>query len=419
MQHNKKKVLILGCGFGGMYTAKALLPYVRSGDIELTIINKTNYFLFTPLLHEVATGGLSPTSVSESLRDIFGRDDVTIYEDPVSEINMKAKTVAIKERTISYDYLVITTGATTNYYGTPGAEAFALPLKDLSDALAIKNRVIERFEAAARESDPKEKKSLLSFIIVGGGATGVELAGELPQFCSLLISRYFKHSAITASDVSIALVTASPEILSPFDPKLRATATKQLAEQSVVVHLNMPIKEVTERGVIAKDDTVIAGKTVFWLAGVKPTMLPFSADSSITLSPSGRMQVDAYLQVAGHENVFAFGDTASKQDETKKEAPMLAQVAVDQAPIVAANIIANIKQKPLTAFSYKSKGSMISLGQWFAVGEIYSMNIAGMFAWWIWRTIYLFKFPTWRKRFAIAGEWTAGLFYPRDITKIQ
>lgn len=412
-----KKIVILGCGFGGMYVAKELLGEVKKGAIDLTIINKTNYFLFTPLLHEVATGGLSPASVTESLRDIFGKHAVTIFEDEPQSIDTNKKTVTLGQQSVGYDYLILATGAQTNYYNTPGAEAYTFPLKSISDAIKIKNSIIESFEAAARTHNASERKALLSFAIVGGGATGVELAGELPQFCSLLARRYFKHSNITESDISIALVTAGPEILSQFDPKLRARALKHLVSQGVAVHLNMPISEVTTEGVRTKDGTLIAARTVFWLAGVKAVTLPFSPDSNMTMSPSGRLQTDEHLRALGHEDIFAFGDMASKQDENKKELPMLAQVAATQAPTVARNIIASMHARPLEVFSFKNKGSMISLGQWFAVGEIYSIGIAGKFAWWIWRTVYLFKFPSWRKRFAIAAEWTANLFYPRDITK--
>ncbi|MCU0660416.1 MAG: NAD(P)/FAD-dependent oxidoreductase [Candidatus Pacebacteria bacterium] len=417
MKQIPKKVAILGCGFGGMYTAKRLLPYVQSGHIDLSIVNATNYFLFTPLLHEVATGGLSPTSVVESIRDIFGKYPVTIYEDIPESIDTQKKNINLGERILSYDYLVIATGAETHYYNTPGAKQFGLPLKSIDDANKIKNTIIENFEAAARTQDADERKALLSFVIVGGGATGVEFAAELPQFCTLLLKRYFKYSSIAAADITIKLITAGPELLSHFAPALRTKVMSHLAAQGVHVHLGMPIAKVTATGVQAKDGTEIISKNVFWLAGVKPVTLPFSDNTQIALSPSGRLETDAYLRVVGHTNIFAFGDMASTQDKDKKELPMLAQVAAAQAPIVAHNIIAAIQNKPFKMCVFKNKGSMISLGQWFAVGEIYSINIAGKFAWWIWRTVYLFKFPSWRKRFAIAAEWTANLFYPRDIAK--
>lgn len=417
MEHAKKKVVILGCGFGGMYAAKELLGAVKRGEIELAIINKTNYFLFTPLLHEVATGGLSASSVSESIRNIFAGHDVQIYEGDAEVIDPVSKSVSIAGRTIPYDYLVVTTGAVTNYYNTPGAAEYALELKDLDDALRVKSRIIERFEQATLTTNPTEKRALLSFIIVGGGATGVELAGELIQFCSLLAKRFFNHSDIKKSDIMVTLLTASPEILTQFEPKLRTIAAAQLERTGVAIHYNMQVTEVTSEGIRTKDGTSFIAKTVFWVAGVKPNLPLFKDSTAMPISPSGRIQTNEYMQIASYDGVFAFGDAASRKDANGKEVPMLAQVASRQAPVVAHNILASIKGKPLAAYAFKSKGSLISLGQWFAVGEIYSMGIAGTFAWWMWRTVYLFKFPTWRKRLSIAAEWTANIFFARDITK--
>lgn len=417
MQQAKKKVVILGCGFGGMYAAKELLGAVKRGEIELAIINKTNYFLFTPLLHEVATGGLTAGSVSESIRNIFAGYDVQIYEGDAEVIDPTTKSVSIAGRTIPYDYLVVTTGAKTNYYNTPGAAEHALELKDLDDALRIKSRIIERFEQAALATDSDEKRALLSFIIVGGGATGVELAGELIQFCSLLAKRFFNHSQISKKDITIALLTAGTEILTQFEPKLRSVAAAQLEQSGIAIRYNMQVTEVTPEGIRTKDGTAFTARTVFWVAGVKPNLPVFASGDVVPISPTGRIQTDEYMRVAGHAGVFAFGDAASKKDSNGKELPMLAQVASRQAPIVARNILALIHGKELTSYEWKSKGSLISLGQWFAVGEIYSMGIAGTFAWWMWRTVYLFKFPTWRKRLSIATEWTANIFFARDITK--
>ncbi len=408
-----KQIVILGCGFGGMYVARQLLPYVHAGEIEITIINKTNYFLFTPLLHEVATGGLSYGSISESLREIFPHTGVRIFEGDVETVDANRKHVSIGEKNISYDYLVVATGSETNYYHTPGAREYTLPLKSLDDARVIKSKIIDSFERALLATS-EERKELLTFIIVGGGATGVEFAAEVAQFTEILAKRYFSNSGIEAGDIAIHLITAAKEILSQFNPELQRSGLARLQKQGVRVHFEMPVSEVLP-GEIKTPSASMRGKNIFWMAGVKPLLPLFAAP--LVLTPSGRIQTNQFLQAESDTAIFALGDSATPVSSDKKELPMLAQTASQEAGIVAGNIIALIKNRPLATFTFKNKGSLISLGQWFAIGEIYSHKIAGKSAWWIWRTVYLFKFPHWRKRFKIAFEWTGNLLYPRDITK--
>ncbi len=412
-KESPKQIVILGCGFGGMYAARELLPYVRAKEIEITIINKTNYFLFTPLLHEVATGGLSYGSISESLREIFPHSGVRIFEGDVETVDAQAKHVSIAERKIPYDYLIVATGSETNYYNTPGAREHTLPLKSLDDARIIKSKIIDSFERALL-AEHQERKELLTFIIVGGGATGVEFAAEVAQFTGLLAKKYFSNSGIQANDIAIHLITAGKEILSQFSLKLQRAGLARLEKQSVHVHLEMPVNEVLP-GKIRTGETSVRGENIFWMAGVKPLLPAFAVP--LALTPSGRIQTNQFLQAESDNTIFALGDSATPVGPDKKELPMLAQTASQEASVVAKNILASIKNNPLTPFIFKNKGSLISLGQWFAVGEIYSHKIAGKSAWWIWRTVYLFKFPHWRKRFKIAFEWTGNLFYPRDITK--
>lgn len=432
----KPRIVILGAGFGGMYVAKKLKRLARRGLVELTLVNRTNYFLFTPLLHEVATGGLSPRNVAEPLREVFAGSGVKIVQGAVDAIDPVRRTVAVRnndhQTTIGYDYLVIATGAETNHYNIPGADVNTYPLKTLNDAARIRGNVIDAFERAMLEPDEEARKELLSFAVVGGGATGVEVAAELAEFIHGMIRRYYsdtncaRHEAgrCRSEEASLTLIHTGKELLEMFAPSLRAAAERRLARSGVALKLNKMVTEVTPDGLKLNDGTQVVSKTTIWAAGVKAAV-PVFASNAPALS-GGRIIVDQYFRLQGSDRVFALGDVAAyvdvhqfaKDSSNTKAVPMLAQVAVAESKTVAANIICSIKNKPLTNFHYHSKGSMVSVGQWFAIGEIYSMNIAGWITWWLWRTVYLFKFASWHKRIRIAVDWTLDFFYPRDITKL-
>lgn len=411
-------VVIIGAGFGGVYTAKYLLPYVRKKLIDLTIINRTNYFLFTPLLHEVATGGLRATSVSESIREIFEGEEISIYQSEVTSVDPLKKIVTTGRREISYNYLVVATGAETNYYDTPGARENTLPLKNLLDAVNIRNKTINAFEEAALTSDEEKRKQLLSFVVVGAGATGVETVAEMAEFITGIRDRFYrKNKDYKISDFSLTLISSGKEILKVFNKKIQKISEKRLKKIGVNLLLDTQVQSVEKDAVNFSNGRKISAETVIWTAGVVP-ILPKFMETNFPLV-SGRIKTDQYLKMDGQENIFVLGDSAgAKKDEKDIPPPMLAQVAIAQSKTLAENIIAKIKNKPLSPFIYKSKGSMISLGQWFAAGEISGLTISGKITWWIWRTAYLFKFASWKKRAHIVFEWTIDLFYPRDITKL-
>ncbi|MEK7641723.1 MAG: NAD(P)/FAD-dependent oxidoreductase [Patescibacteria group bacterium] len=432
----KPHILILGAGFGGTYVAKRLAPYVKSGKIEVTLVNRTNYFLFTPLLHEVATGALSPTSVAEPLREIFHGTGVRIAQGTVESVDLVAKKVKLNGSTsctLSYDHVVIATGAETNYYGISGADKFTYPLKDLADAARIRSQVIDAFERALLISDPVERARLLSFVVVGGGATGVETAAELAEFVHGMVKRYYGVTKNCAPNDSrtckpeeplVTLIHTGPEILQMFAPSLRVAAEKRLRRSGVELSLNATVTEVTSQGIKLSSGASIPSSTVIWAAGVKAIIPHF--EGAMPVVAGGRLVVDEYFRLGGDSSVFALGDVAGYLDPVARAAdptkakplPMLAQVASQEARMVADNLSAVIRRRTLKSFSYHSKGSMVSVGQWFAVGEILSLKIAGRLTWWVWRTIYLFKFASWKKRLRIAFEWTLEIFYPRDITKL-
>jgi NADH dehydrogenase len=417
----KPHIVIVGAGFGGVYTARHLEPLVIDKMIDLTIVSKTNYFLFTPLLHEVATGNLRPTSVSESLREIFQDSGIVIYQDTVSTIYNEKNQIILEKsgKEIGYDYLVISTGAETNYYGIAGAKEYSLPLKNLSDATSVREKIINSFEAAALSSTPQDKTRLLSFVVVGGGATGVEVVAELAEFVKEIRDRYHKENKKNKMPAaSVTLINSGGEILKPFNQKIRERAKKHLQEMGINILLGENVSSIEKGTVNLTSGKKISANTVIWAAGVSPTLPKFFKFEPKTVS--GRLETDQFLRMIEQNNIFVLGDSAGIIDHSpENQPPMLAQVAVAQSEIVAENILAQMQNLPLSPFKYKSKGSFVSIGKWYAAGEIKGVVIYGKLAWWIWRTIYLSKFASWEKRIRIAFEWTLNLFLPRDTTKLS
>ncbi|MEK7463910.1 MAG: NAD(P)/FAD-dependent oxidoreductase [Patescibacteria group bacterium] len=402
---NKTKIVIVGGGFGGIYTAKNLEKFFDCETAEITLINPSNYFLFTPLLHEVATGGLSPESIVEPIREVFRGDCIKFVEDTVVEIKSGTKEVITSRVTYSYDYLVISAGAETNYFGTPGAKENAFALKNLSDAIALRNHIITTCEKAVLEKN----KSLLSFAIVGAGATGVELAAELIEYVQHTICSYHRDSGFGEEDIKVTLITATPDVISQFPIKMRDIALKELNARGIVVTANSIVAKVDPHAITFKDGQILNAHTLIWVAGVTPSL---ASIKGVDVGPKKRIEVNESLQSLKNPEIFALGDASGAF-------PMLAQVAVRQAKVVANNISALVAGKKLLNFSFDQKILLISLGQWYAAGHFWKITLRGPVMWWIWRTVYLFNFLSWRKKIEIVAEWTINLFYPRDITLIK
>ena len=411
----KKRVVILGAGFGGLYTYLYLKRARSANNLEIVLVNKTNYFLFTPMLHEVATGGLNPQHVSESLREALRTYTPDFLQADVTAVDLRNQVVLTTLCDMEYDYLVIALGAETNFYDIPGAEKYALELKNIQDALSIRRRIIDVFELASRTADPKERKGLLQFLIVGGGATGVELVAEISEFIFHTMARLYATIDFE-KEVRLILINSDEEILKLFHPSLRTKAHETLQKKHVEIHTGCVVKEVSNDGIRTMDNQFIHGHTIIWVAGVKPVGVKFPTRPEF--DKTGRIVVDRFLRVKEYENVSAIGDIASFAGLDGRPLPMFAQVAVKEAKIVAKNIFRSIAGKPLTPFAYKKTGDLISLGQWMAMGDIMGFQIYGRFTWWLWRTVYLFKFASWKKRIQIAIDWTLNLFNPRDTSKL-
>ncbi|MCB9798871.1 NAD(P)/FAD-dependent oxidoreductase [Candidatus Nomurabacteria bacterium] len=410
----KKRIVILGAGFGGIYTFKYLhKKFHNDSRVELVLINRENYFLFTPLLHEVATGSVSPEHIIHPIRVSLGCCLSEFHEANILSVKTKTKTVNTSVGDIAYDYLVVALGAKTNYFGMPELKENTLALKTLEDAFSIKNQIIETLEKANQSDDKLEREKLLRYVVIGGGPAGVELATEISDFIYGTFRHYFSKSLI--DQVDIQLLQAIDVILPGFSPFIQNEAEKVLKKEKVALKKNCMVSSVQGGVIEIKEADPIEAGTVIWTAGVAANTLPFDIDIELS---KGRIPVENDFQVKGLEDVFALGDIADFQQDGAS-LPPLAQVAVVQAKTLAYNISAQIEGKPKKGFHFQSKGSLVSLGKFRAAGVIGPLKLRGPLMWWLWRTVYVTKLLTWKQRFRVVLDWTIGLFTRRDISKFQ
>ena len=412
---NKTKIVIVGNGFGGIYTLKNLHKLLHGNtNFEISLIGEKNYFLFTPLLHEVATGSINRANIVEPIRKVLDCCLHNFYLGKADEINVDDHIVKVGEHTLSYDYLVLAPGAETNFYKTTGAEENSLTLKSLEDAVKIKNKIIGQVERASNITNRERRGKMLAFTIIGGGPTGVELAAEIQELLKENLSRYFKKEII--QDTSVIIIQKGEDLLTQFSKKLRTRSLNFLRKKGIEVLLNTEVKAVDKDYILINDEKTIETETVIWTAGIKPKTLNFKQE--ILKVSDGRVVVNSYLQLENHPHVFALGDYAAFKDETTGLVlPALAQVAEKEAKIVARNIYLAMQNKELKKFTYKNSGSMVSLGQWMAIGEISNFSFWGHLTWWMWRTVYLSKLISFRKKVRVALDWTLNIFSPRDISE--
>jgi NADH:ubiquinone reductase (H+-translocating) len=408
-----RTIVILGAGFGGVYAYKRLRDLIDRRAVRIVIINRGNHFLFSPLLHEVATGGLGVTNAVQGIREIIDKDCAELVQAEAQSIDLERRMVRTSMGDVYFDHLVIATGATTDYMGVPGAQEHTLPLKDLGDAMRLRSRLIHRFEEAGARGAIGENDGELGFVVVGGGPTGVEIAAEIADLFRYTFRRFFRGT-IRSDQVKLTLVHAGERLLGQFHEKLSLKALDALREEGIRVILKTMVQKIDEGGITLSTGERILAQTVVWAAGVRAQVPPTLPE--IPREKNGRLTVDEYFRVGDHQGVWAIGDAAAVADDKGGMVPMLAQAAVQEGQFVAENIIAALAGKPLKKFRYRSKGSLVSIGRWHAVGDVAFIRWSGKFAWWLWRTVYLFNFPSWPKRVRIAVDWTVNLFHPRDIT---
>ncbi len=414
----KKKVLILGGGFGGISTYTHLHRFIHPANvhnIRLELISRTNYFTFSPMLHEVATGSVGREHVTQPLREILNCCGKDFHQTNVTRIDIEKKIVATDSGDHSYDVLLIALGAEQSFFGIPGAAEHALALKWLPGAIAIRNRIIHSFEQASEMHDRRDNdalKKFLNFIIVGGGATGTEFAGQLSDLIHHELKRFYGD--VPVSRATITLVHAGQRLLEQMSPKASLIAAHRLRKLGVTLLCNERVTEVTEDGATLASGRILLGKSVFWTAGTQSTLgklLPqeyFTSKDLLNVTPT--------FQLAGHPEVFGIGDCAAVND-TNFSYPPLAQAAVQSSKIAAKNIIAHIAHLPLRQKPYRHKGDVIPIGNWFGIFEGRHVLISGFSAWMLRRIVFLQTMYGWGNRAQVLFDWCTDLFLPRDTSE--
>ncbi|HZO28469.1 MAG TPA: NAD(P)/FAD-dependent oxidoreductase [Chloroflexota bacterium] len=412
------RVLILGAGFGGLTTAIELGRLARTGQaLDVTLVDRANYHLFTPMLYQVATGLLEPGNVEYPARAIARDYGFRFREGQIEAIDLGQRQVTVGGEQLGYDRLVIALGSVTNYFGNASIERSAASLKTLGDAVAIRNRVVEAFERADVTRDVRERQALLTFVIVGGGATGVELVGSLHTLIQNGLLPVYP--SIDRHEVRVILAEAGPKLLNGIDPWMGEEAVRRLQRKGVEVWLDNPATDVSEAGIAFKDGRFVPSRTVVWAAGVRPS--PMTAALDVERGRDGRLVVDEHLRLASHPEVFALGDCAwfPIPEENGRPAPPNAQTAVRQAPVVAANVAASLAGGSLRPFRYSSEGNLVALGQGDGVAAFGERHLAGFPAWLAWRGFYLTQLIGFKNRLGVLVEWTSAYFGHRVTARLD
>ncbi|WP_337866163.1 NAD(P)/FAD-dependent oxidoreductase [Ignavibacterium sp.] len=395
----KKKVIIIGAGFGGLTAAKNL----SNTDFELTIIDKTNHHLFQPLLYQVATAALSPSDIAVPIRSLLsGYKNIKIILDEVEAIEASEHKGTLKnsESQLEFDYLIVAVGGRHSYFGNEKWEQIAPGLKTLTDALVIREKIIEALELAEKESNEDLIKKYLTFVIVGGGPTGVELAGAIAEIAKETMIKDYKN--FRPEDTKVILIEAADRILPSFDKKLSEQAKEDLLHMGVEVKLNTKVENVTEDGVYT-NNSFISAKTIIWAAGNQASQLLKSLNTEI--DNVGRVIVKPDCSIPNHPEIFVIGDAAHFKEEDGKVLPGVAQVAIQQGKFVAEMIRKEIPYDKRPKFNYIDKGTMATIGKAKAVAEIKGLKLTGLIAWLSWSLVHIFFLIGFRNRFRVMIEW--------------
>ncbi|HEX6484336.1 MAG TPA: NAD(P)/FAD-dependent oxidoreductase [Ktedonobacteraceae bacterium] len=391
------RVVIVGAGFGGLQVALGL----RKAPVSVTVIDRTNHHLFQPLLYWVATAGLSPADISSPIRHILRKQKNTeVLMAEVTGVDVEQQRVLMGDRSIPYDYLVLATGARDNYFGHPEWEQFAPGLKTIEEARAIRDKILLSFEAAELETDPQKIQELLTFVLVGAGPTGVEMAGAIAEIAHKTLTSEFRH--IDPRRARIILIEALPRILGAF-PKLLARKTqKRLTRMGVEVRTDTPVLNIDEHGVTVPDEH-IAANTIIWSAGVAAS--PAGKWLNAEVDRAGRVKVTDDLSVPDHPNIFVIGDTASVQQQGKP-VPGVAPAAIQEGSYVGSIITQRVTgQEQKQAFHYTNKGNLATVGRSYAIVDIGPFRLSGLIAWVMWLIVHIYFLVGFRNRFVAIFQW--------------
>jgi NADH dehydrogenase len=389
--------VIIGGGFGGLDAARAL----AGAPVRVTLFDRHNYHLFQPLLYQVATASLSPGDIASPIRWVLRhQQNVQVLLADARAIDPSARRVTLDPGPgISYDYLILATGAAHSYFGHPEWAARAPGLKTLDDALEIRRRVLLAFEAAERERDPQAQRRLLTFVIVGGGPTGVELAGALAEIARQSLRQDFR--SIRPESARIILLEGGPHVLATFPATLQRAARASLARLGVEVRTGSVVTNVDEQGVQFGGEHISA-QTVLWAAGVAAS--PLARSLGVPLDRAGRVLAEPTLRVPGHAEIFVVGDVCALRQDGRP-LPGVAQVAKQEGTHAARNVARAIRGEPVLPFRYRDFGNMATIGRGSAVADFGRITVSGFFAWLVWIFIHIFWLIGFRSRFVVLGEW--------------
>jgi len=396
-------VVIVGAGFGGLNAARAL----RRAPVQVVLVDRNNYHLFQPLLYQVATAGIEPEEIARPARAILrGQKNFDFRMVDVTRVDFAARRLETTGGPISYDFLVLAPGGETNFFGLESMQRHGLGLKDIPDAIAIRNHVLTCFEQAMLEPDPEQRRTLLTFIVVGGGPTGVEMAGALSELIRLVLVKDYPR--LNIKDVRILLLEATDTLLAAMPERLREAAVKTLWRKWIDVRFGAQVADYDGKQIRLKSGEVVPAQTVIWAAGVRAS--PLNATLGLPASRQGRISVEPTLQVTAHPEVFIIGD-AAYQEHNGEPLPMVAPVAIQMGRFVARNIKRQLRGQPLEPFRYRDQGTLATIGRNAAVANVYGIKATGFVAWVMWLGIHIIQLIGFRNKLFVLINWAWDYFF--------
>jgi NADH:quinone reductase (non-electrogenic) len=407
----RPRVVIVGAGFGGLRAARAL----RRTPVDVLLVDRNNYHLFQPLLYQVATAGLEPEQIAKPVRAILrGQRNFDFRLADVSGVDFAGRRLLTGDGAIAYDYLILATGAQTNFFGLAGVAEHALTLKDIPDAVRIRNHVLACFEQAMFEPDAERRRALLSFVVVGGGPTGVEMAGSLSELIRLVLVKDYPR--LNLKDVRILLLEAGDRLLAGFTPRLSEAAAATLWKKHVEVRHGALVVDFDGASARLKSGEVIPARTLIWAAGARAA--PLTGQLGIPTAHLGRVVVGPTLQLAGHPEVFVVGDSAFLEAQGPS-LPMMAPVAIQMGETAAANIRRALAGRSPEDFRYRDPGTLATIGRNAAVARIHGISFKGFPAWVVWLVVHLIQLIGFRNRLFVLTNWAWDyFFYDRAVRLI-
>ncbi|HET9791821.1 MAG TPA: NAD(P)/FAD-dependent oxidoreductase [Candidatus Angelobacter sp.] len=407
------RVVILGAGFGGLAAASKLS---KSGnDLRITLVDRHNYHLFTPMLYQAATCGIVPYDAAIPVRNWSGRNHIIFRNGTVRAIDLDKSIVHVEDVELAYDYLIVALGSTTNFFGNQSAQSNALALKTLEDGLVVRNHIIDTLERAAAINDVQERRELLTYVVVGGGATGVETAGALAGLLRQVLAT--DYPTLSGQHWNVIILDAAPKLLGHMSQEMSSAALSELKNAGVDVRLNTKAKEVTSEYVATDSGERIRARTVVWATGVRAAEL--AASLSTEHGRGGSIAVDECLHIKGREYAYAIGDNAQfVNSKTNEPVPLLAATAMQQGEAAAKNIIRRLRGRPEKSFQYHNLGNVVSVGTRTGVAQFGGKVIVGFAGWLAWRVVHLARITNMRNQLATALDWTTAYFYDVDTARL-